>query len=257
MARRDSRRRIALALAGVALVWCVRARADDERAAKQLFSRGVERLLSSDYATAAAAFRQSYELRPRPAALCNLALTYNRWGGHEVEAADAYRRCADSDASGRLRDYALARIEALRTAVPPPAPREPAAAPPSIPAGGATAPDASPPPSTASASPAPSVPPPQSGSPPPPAATTRSGPPAPPAVTTRSSPPARLAATPAAGDENRRAPRRLYKAWWLWTAAAALAAGTGVVLGVELGARHSPATSLGSFGPNAMSLRFP
>ncbi|MDB4965547.1 MAG: hypothetical protein JWN44_1236, partial [Myxococcales bacterium] len=75
MARRDHRNRVAGLLACAALVCCARAGAE-EPLATQLFHRAVESLRGSDYAAAADAFRQSYALSARPAALCNLALTY-------------------------------------------------------------------------------------------------------------------------------------------------------------------------------------
>jgi hypothetical protein len=52
------------------------------------------------------------------------------------------------------------------------------------------------------------------------------------------------------------ASRPLYKAWWLWTAVAAVTVAGAVVLGVELGTHTGGSSpSLGSFGPG-LTLRY-
>jgi Flp pilus assembly protein TadD len=107
------------AFAVVAALWCAAASADD---APALFKRGVEALRKSDFAAAADAFQQSYALSPKAATMCNLALTYDRWGGHVGEAVDAYAKCAEDDTSGRFVEHALARARELRVqlaAAPP------------------------------------------------------------------------------------------------------------------------------------------
>jgi hypothetical protein len=86
-----------------------------ERAAL-LFEDGVAALKSGRFDEAARSFEASYALEPRVAALCNLALTYDRWGSHEHQAAEAYRRCSEEDESGRFRQYAEHRAEALGAA---------------------------------------------------------------------------------------------------------------------------------------------
>lgn len=79
-----------------------------------LFQEAVEALRLSRYEAASTAFEESLRLRPQAKTACNLALTYDRWGGHESEARDAYVRCAELDQGGRFRDHALARASALR-----------------------------------------------------------------------------------------------------------------------------------------------
>ncbi|UJR86088.1 hypothetical protein [Sandaracinus amylolyticus] len=76
-----------------------------------LFDRGVERLREGDHEAAAAAFRESYRLAPRVTTMCNLALTYDRWGPeHRAQAARAYRTCARDDDTGRFRAFAEQRV---------------------------------------------------------------------------------------------------------------------------------------------------
>jgi len=53
-------------------------------------------------------------MEARVATMCNLALTYDRWDGHEAQALDAYRRCAEDDDEGRFQEHALERSRALR-----------------------------------------------------------------------------------------------------------------------------------------------
>lgn len=100
-----------------------------EAEAQTLFKRGVAALQKNSFPVAADAFKRSYELIPKPAAICNLAITYDRWTGHEAEALTAYRTCAEDDRSGRFRDHALERSRALRNALPQPDP-EPEPVPP-------------------------------------------------------------------------------------------------------------------------------
>lgn len=77
----------------------------------ELFDRGVELLRESDYHGAAAAFRESYRLAPRVTTMCNLALTYDRWGPeHRAQAVRAYRTCARDDDTGRFRAFAERRV---------------------------------------------------------------------------------------------------------------------------------------------------
>jgi hypothetical protein len=82
--------------------------------AAELFREGVAALRAQDHARAADAFRRSWELDARVATMCNLALTYDQWPGHEELAVQAYDRCARDDSSGRFRDHALERSRVLR-----------------------------------------------------------------------------------------------------------------------------------------------
>ena len=108
-------------------------------AAEEAFRSAVDALREERFDDAASAFDTSYQLEPRAETACNLALTYDRWPGHEEAAIDAYLRCARDDRSGRFRDHALARASALRAQgaaapaedLPSPQIEEPAVDPPS------------------------------------------------------------------------------------------------------------------------------
>lgn len=92
------------------------AQAQDEGAdgSTILFREGVEHLREGRFPQAVEAFRGSYRLSPRVTTMCNLALTYDRWGTEHREAAiRAYRTCAAEDESGRYRPHALERITAI------------------------------------------------------------------------------------------------------------------------------------------------
>lgn len=86
--------------------------------ARQAFSRGVAALRANDFPAAETAFARSQELEPRAATLCNLALTYDRWGGHERQAITSYEACADADESGRFEAHARERAQAMRATEP-------------------------------------------------------------------------------------------------------------------------------------------
>ncbi len=130
MERRNPRRVNALA-AAILVLACAGARGEEApEAATLAFRRGVEALRALDYAAAATAFQESYAASPKAAAMCNLALTYDRWGGHVADAIESYRKCAEDDSSGRFRDHALERARQLRAEQPaqpqtPPATSEP------------------------------------------------------------------------------------------------------------------------------------
>lgn len=92
------------------------------------FEQGVELLRQSRFEEAAEAFRQSYRLAPRVTTMCNLALTYDRWGDHPELAVRAYRTCSRDDDTGRFGTFATRRVSELereialtdvRTADPP------------------------------------------------------------------------------------------------------------------------------------------
>jgi hypothetical protein len=84
-----------------------------EIGADELFDRGVEALRAKRHADAASLFRLSYGMKRRAATQCNLALTYEEWGGHDREALEAYRRCAAEDDSGRFMAQALEKAQAI------------------------------------------------------------------------------------------------------------------------------------------------
>lgn len=86
--------------------------ASDETSAT-LFEEGVAHLREERFRDAARAFRRAYRAEPRVEAMCNLALTYDRWGGHVEQALRAYRTCARDDSTGRFRGYAQRRIEEI------------------------------------------------------------------------------------------------------------------------------------------------
>ena len=112
----------------VALAWPSPARA---QTAVDLFKQGTRSLKTGDLAGAADAFARSYELSPKAATVCNLALSYDRWPLHEREALEAYRKCAEDDESGKFSAHALERARALRKTVAalPPQQTPPARAP--------------------------------------------------------------------------------------------------------------------------------
>lgn len=93
--------------------------AQDRPPAREAFASGVAALRANDFPAAEAAFTRSQELEPRAATLCNLALTYDRWGDHESQAITSYLACADADDSGRFEGHARGRAEALRAQAPP------------------------------------------------------------------------------------------------------------------------------------------
>jgi len=111
--------------------------------AEEYFRRGVAALRTGNAEAATTMFEKAYALQPRAATLCNLALAYDRWGGHEELAAEAYARCAEEDSTGRFRGHAREREQELRAALranaaggtsdaapPPPPPPEARIAPP-------------------------------------------------------------------------------------------------------------------------------
>ncbi|MCB9633042.1 MAG: hypothetical protein H6721_13055 [Sandaracinus sp.] len=88
-------------------------RAHAQEDARAIFRRGVAALRDGRYEDAERAFVASYRADPRPATMCNLALTYDEQ--HETrEAAEAYERCAATDEEGRFRAHAQERALALR-----------------------------------------------------------------------------------------------------------------------------------------------
>ncbi len=94
---------IVLAIAGPAA-------AQSDEAAER-FEVGVALLRAGRHEQAAAAFRESYRLEPRVETMCNLALTYDRWGPeHRTQAVRAYRTCATEDGQGRFGPFAQRRV---------------------------------------------------------------------------------------------------------------------------------------------------
>lgn len=111
----------------------------EETGADALFRQGVEALRARRYNDAASLFRLSYNMDPRAATMCNLALTEER-ARRYTAARDAYNQCARDDRDGRYRQHALDRASALDRQInsqsrqptyrqPQPQPRQPAAYP--------------------------------------------------------------------------------------------------------------------------------
>ncbi|MCA9606771.1 MAG: hypothetical protein KC619_14295 [Myxococcales bacterium] len=147
MGRHDHR--IAFALIAASLVAPI-ARAQDVDAAQAAFDEGVEHLRAERFHEAARAFRASYREAPRVEAMCNLALTYDRWGDHLDPALRAYRTCARDDESGRYRGFAERRSAEIERELalsetaepePPPDPEPPASEPDLAPAPAPAPPD--------------------------------------------------------------------------------------------------------------------
>jgi hypothetical protein len=105
-----------------------RSQAETGSGPEELFRLGVQALNESRYADAASMFRLSNDMERRVETTCNLALTYERWGGHDAQALETYVACASEDATGQFRPHAEERIAALRARLRPPAP-QPAPAP--------------------------------------------------------------------------------------------------------------------------------
>lgn len=81
--------------------------------ARELFQQGVSALEEERFEAAVESFLQARELEERPATVCNLALAYDRWGEHELDALEAYVRCAELDRTGARQTAALARVREL------------------------------------------------------------------------------------------------------------------------------------------------
>lgn len=117
-----------LALAAVVAAAPIgRSLAESAGGPQELFRLGVQALNESRYADAASMFRLSNDMERNVETTCNLALTYERWGGHDAQALETYQACAAEDTTGRFRPHAEARIVALRVRVQPAAPPAPAA----------------------------------------------------------------------------------------------------------------------------------
>ena len=87
---------------------------EDVEASVRLFEEGVAHLRAGHFDEAARAFRASYRIERRVATMCNLAVTYDRWGpDHRAQAIRAYRSCALDDPSGRFSSYAQRRAGEL------------------------------------------------------------------------------------------------------------------------------------------------
>ena len=128
MERRGHRRAgILIALAAWLLASTALAQPEPDRA-RDLFRDGVEHMNAERWQLAAEAFRASYDVAPRVATMCNLALAYDRWAAYPEIAVEAYDRCAREDTSGRYREHATTRAAELRTEIA--ARTEPAPAPP-------------------------------------------------------------------------------------------------------------------------------
>ncbi len=106
----------ALLLLAASLCSTATTHAQDEAVldARAYFEAGLRALEAEDYPQAAQLFQSSYAQSPRTSTLCNLALTFDRWGDHRAQAIQAYDRCALEDESGRFRAHATDRAAALR-----------------------------------------------------------------------------------------------------------------------------------------------
>ncbi len=102
----------------------------DEEAAARLFDAGVVHLRAQRFEEAAEDFRRSYRAARRVETMCNLALTYDRWGEHQDLALRAYRTCARDDETGRFRGYAEQRVEEIERELALAAAEDPDASPP-------------------------------------------------------------------------------------------------------------------------------
>jgi hypothetical protein len=92
----------------------------------ELSRLGTQALREGRYADAASMFRLSNDMERRVETTCNLAVTYDRWSGHEAQALETYQACAAEDGTGQYRPHAQERIAALRGRLrPPPAPQAP------------------------------------------------------------------------------------------------------------------------------------
>jgi len=99
----------------VVAAWAAPSSAHGEVAgATELFRQGVAAFREGSYPEAASLFRLSYDMEARAETQCNLALTYERWGGHDMEALESYRRCAEDDTDGSYRPRALERAQQIR-----------------------------------------------------------------------------------------------------------------------------------------------
>ena len=113
------------AIVAAACLLAASASAQEEDDARALFERGVEALEADRYEEAVEVFERARSIEERVSTICNLALAYDRWGGHEWEALAAYLRCAERDGAGPRRAAALSRARELgvliraREAAPP------------------------------------------------------------------------------------------------------------------------------------------
>jgi tetratricopeptide (TPR) repeat protein len=106
-----------IALAASAPAW---AQDSDEERARRHFETGASLYLEENYEGAAAAFEESYRIRPVPVVLFNLAQTYRRLYRYDdaIEAYQTYLRTAgDIDSSRRAE--VRATIEELRRGLAP------------------------------------------------------------------------------------------------------------------------------------------
>lgn len=103
----------ALSIEAPATVW-----AQGSQGADELFREGVRAMRGRRYNEAISLFRLSYELSPRAATMCNLAMAYERTSRYR-EALDSYRSCAAIDTEGRFRDHASERAREMERRLRP------------------------------------------------------------------------------------------------------------------------------------------
>jgi tetratricopeptide (TPR) repeat protein len=188
----------ALGALALSIVLCGAARADGlaDGSAKEAYQRGAQAYAKHQYTTAASAFEEGYKLRPHPAFLFNLALTYRAMDKPQ-QAISYYERYLEALPNAPDRSQVeLAIADEKRKLAPTEkgAPPAPAPSPSSSPSSG----------SASAALPAAAV-----------------------AV-------APSAGTGRDGGSSERTP--IYRKWWFWaaTGGAAVVAAVGIGLGVGL-----------------------
>jgi tetratricopeptide (TPR) repeat protein len=250
------------ATAALALLLCVgqlgiaraaQAPRDAKQEAKALFVSGQSHYNLNEFPLALRDFKEAYRLYPDPVFLYNLGQC-ERQLGHPDEAIRFYRTYLREEPRAPNRQEVLKKIEEMEAALkekpqeedkgtaPPPALGPPAAAKPFSPAVPAVAPVA-PPQLAPPATPAPAAP--QTAAEP-----AASSLPVTPPVTPE--PPAGspdqidLSASPTPPAESTSTP--VYKRWWFWTAAAAVAVGAsvGIYAATSNQSPSVPASILGS-----------
>ena len=243
------------------------ARAADDPAAveaRKHYEEGTKAFNLGEYARAITEFKATYYAKPDPLLLYNIAQSF-RLAGDAKQALFFYKSFLRNmpnppnrkEVELRMRalekQIAEAPKDAAKDATTTPGPAEPAAG-----AAGATATGIAPPPSVATPPTAAGTPAPATGTPPEPSDATATAPTTPPS-TSPPPPPVPSAATTTApgaelgtpgrpaGDEGEDRP--IYKKWWFWTGAVAVAAVVVIGIGASNAAHKAPSTTLGTYDP--------